>query len=533
MQSFYVDITKCRTAEKDLAACEGDLKSASRKLDSAADGLKGMSGALSMVGQSVEHLSDEAKIESKEVEQLRQALHNILDLYYNQEAGLIGQAVGNGVQSIINSVGQTIQDRVQDIASIIGQGAEAIMEHIRNNVYEDLDFIMRTATGFTDSDYWAAYFNQMRDNIMGDFGGIINLATNGWDIIFSEDGRYVEYIVDLIQGNEIDTDYYEFLNADGNFDFGEFLEGEFVPDFEMNHSTLGNVLKWGGKIIDGLDYASIIGEDFMDVIYNEDTRQCEWSLQNIGYFTSDVIVDEVATFGCNFLGDLAGGAVASAVATIPYAGVVLAPIADFAVSTLVSNTAEFAINLDLPFDLNGDGEFDSAVDMAKIIGREGVDNIIAVGEFVVESAYDYMSTNHPELTQAISDTISPIVDAGQEFLDGAADTFDNILNAGLDFEESAKDYVGNLFESGLETAGNNLQNGVEYVSSQIGNLADFAGDVMHGEGLDAVGEYVSESIDNGFTYAENLVDNFAESAGDFLSNTADFAQDCLSILGWS
>jgi len=532
MKSFYVDITKCKSAGGNFDSAESELRSASKKLDGAADGVKAMGGALVAVGACVDQIAHEAAVEAGEVAQLKNAINSILQLYYMQEAGLIGQAVNSGVQNVIDTIGDTIRDRVQDIADIIGRGKEAIREHIINNAYEDLDFFIRTATGFVDKDYWKSYFNQMTDNVMGDFGGIINIATGGWEIIFAEDGKYVEYIVDLVRGNEIDTNYYDFLKADGSFDFGEFLEGELIPDFKPNRSTLGNVLKWGGKIVDGLDYASIIGEDFMDVIYNEETRQCEWTVQNIGYFTSDVIVDGAATFGCNFAGDLVGKLAGGAVAAIP-GGAVVAPIVDFAVSTAVSNIAEFAINFDLPLDLNGDGEFDSVVDMAKIVGREGVDNIIAVGEFVGENVYGYMVDNHPELTQAISDTLNPIINAGEAVFEHATDTFDNVLNAAIDLEGRAKDYVGDLVQGGLESAVSYIQTDVEYFSNQAENVVELVDDLRNGEGLSAVGEYVSNSIDNGFEYAGNVVDNLADSANQFLDNTANFAQDCLSILGWN
>ena len=192
MNSFYVDIKKCRPAEGDLAACQNDLNSASRHLNEAGDGLKAMGGALASVGSSAEHLAARASAEAKEVAQLSQALHNILNYYYAQEAGLIGQNALNDIQDLINTVGQTAHDGIQDLLAIISGGSNSIAEYIGSGIYSTVRRYGEAVGEFSQTElgqYFMSYLQQINNNIDEDFGGIRDLTSGLWEMVLVEDGR--------------------------------------------------------------------------------------------------------------------------------------------------------------------------------------------------------------------------------------------------------------------------------------------------------------------------------------------------------
>ncbi|MBE5933178.1 MAG: hypothetical protein E7263_07145 [Lachnospiraceae bacterium] len=496
MQSFYVDITKCRTAEKDLAACEGDLKSASRKLDSAGDGLRGMSGGLSLVGQSVEHLARKAQIESKEVEQLRQVLHNILDLYYTQEAGLIGQAVGNGVQNI-ESVLDKIKDIIGDVGEFFGDKAEDFIDRYIRTLIDTLggDFINDDGTINLGGLAWNVFTTMTSFNM-----NVFDKVANG--IITAQGGKLMELFVDLYKASnldDIDINYYDFLKKIDNFDIGQIIGDQFkLSTFDFSDfsklSKLGKCCKIVGIFGEVVDVGIMIGEDFCDVFYNEETGTFEGfdSVNNWGYFATDVVIDGVVKIGSNIIGDIVGtaagagvaslfgtggaaagaaggtavapgaGTVGGAVAGGVTAGGVAAVVTQSVVSALVSNGIEDALNADcLSFiDIDGDGTNDSAVDSAKYIAHNLVDNVVEI----VPQAYEATTEFVGNMVETVSEHAGEVVNT--------------VTSAASDIYDSATEFAGEVYSTVSETASNVYESVTGAASEVVSNTASYVEDLL-------------------------------------------------------
>lgn len=491
MNSFYVDIKKCRPAEGDLAACQNDLNSASRHLNEAGDGLKAMGGALASVGASAEHLAARASAEAKEVAQLSQGLHNILNHYYAQEAGLIGQNalagayVGAVYGALANAAGQASSpfgDMVKDYIDNLGDAAKTYISNLIG------DFIDK----YTNDD-GTINFNNV---LVYSYTNALNLVSDFFDtklmtMLTAGDGNFVDLIVDICKLDDIgdlNLADYEFLKKFAKWDLT--IPDVKIDSIEFNKlrklSNLGEFCKVLGPVGEGLNYASIVVSDFVEIFYNDETGKLEGllSVNNWGYFATDVVIDVGVTVASDLIGNVfgdisgkavtvigsaifgtagtvgggaagaTGGSVAGPIGTgagavgVGAAGgtvgvtgsMIAGQVTDWAVSGLVSMAVEeYVFNGEYFADIDGDGQKDSAVDYMKDYAHNRVDDIVEMAPSIMEATGGYVDNVVSEVKGAVGE----IYDSASEFKENVYDTVSDTVN---DVWTNTVDYAENLLE---------------------------------------------------------------------------------------
>ncbi len=530
MKSFYVDITKCKSAGGNFDSAESELRSASKKLDGAADGVKAMGGALVAVGACVDQIAHEAAVEAGEVAQLKNAINSILQLYYMQEAGLIGASAGAGV-----GAGATI-------GSTVGEWIDDVIGNAHDNIESWIDSVESYIASII-SDIGEEYINDDGSLKLGQIGSNIFSVTsdlidsffddNRVSILTSFDGAY-GYLIDSLLGKTIDGDALDVFDDIVNMDLDDYLKKYVtLPEFDLGDirhiSTIGDVCKVAGVVGEVLDYGTILVADAIDVFYNEETDNFDITLNTIGYYATDVVIDGGVTLGANLVGDAvgavagtfvaglfapggalagalggtavapgpgtAGGAVAGGVSTAAIAGTVTQAV----VSGLVSNGIEAALNHDISFlDINNDGNADSVVDVLKYGAHNLVDDIVelapqqwhdtvAVVNDAVNAGYDYVGefvdNTINVVVESANDVYNGAVDVANDIYNGVADVTsdiaDGVVDVATDIYEGVTETVGNVYDSVTETAGNVYDSVSETVGNAYDSVSDTVGEVRY------------------------------------------------------
>ncbi len=505
MNSFYVDIKKCRPAGADLDDCQTHLQAANKRFEEAISAVSSMGSQLASVGASATSIKYDLLAELSEVAQLYNTLQSILRIYYNQEMKLLGNR-------IINNVIEAKETEIDVYNAMTKVSPLAIF-----CMYNIQDFIANTEYGQMIKDYLLDYQQHMNECIQNDFGNAFDIGSIIKDIVLSENGKFAELIWSLLDGSSVSElnvgDYFKDLFEPGEFEIKEFIKETIdewrISDVKPNNSIGGTVLNWIGKAANGFDVIGTVQDNFLDIIYNEETGHCEWNLQNIGYFFTDTLIDSILSLGY----DMTGSVASKVVAGIPGVGPFLAPVAD----AVTSCCLEWSLNMDLPVMV--EGEYVSIVDLLKLGNRQSVDNILVVGDEINNKLQEYMETNHPKLTSAIVNELEPTCNTIERLFDYSAEQLDYRINFCLSADEFVSDFMEDTINSKFQFAKEVTPDLINhFVKEPINNNCDLIDGIIEGNPVEAIDDFVHNSIESNYELGREIHDAYLDSSREFGCN---------------
>lgn len=397
-QEFCIYPLKCSQECDVLKNSATDVLAYKNRLESVKMTLAGLSGSgYSNVVSFLDSIISSVETEKSNLETLENVLNQSIQLYVQTETKITGTTVSVRQAS---SQRNGVDDRSADILSLIseirGSFLGVVLESLAlrgifvDYVIEDLGKIL---SGTYLSSHWKNgqfYLNLkyddltnrqaiqwLEENLGGDWDNYLarNMKREGFavfdmDADFLHDMKYFDDVTDaeLIK-------YFDSIKSLDNMSFGTIFKEnfKFFDDFNYKEfSDLGNLGK-AGKILGTAGTVFTIGGDVTDNFYDAETGV--WSFS--GNQLADCVLDVGIDMGAGAASAATGAAIGSFF--VPPIGTVAGAAVGFAL--------DFAANNIHIVDIDGDGEKDSAIDIAKY----GAHQLVDLGGDALDAALDWGS----------------------------------------------------------------------------------------------------------------------------------------------
>lgn len=397
-QEFCIYPQRCRQQCDILENLSKEMLSYKNRLENIKMTLAGLSGnGYSDVVSYLDSVIAGVETEKNDLEALEAVLSQSIQLYTQTEETIAGTNI-----ALTKSVSEKggLDDKLADILTFIsdlrGSYLGIVLEALAlRGILVDyaIGDIGKILNGTYLSSYWRdgrLYLNLNYDDLTNrqaidwlekNLGGhwddylARHMKRDGF-AVFGKDGgflRDMKYFDDITDKELLQ--YFSDIKQLDNVSFGTaFRENfNFFDDFNYKeYKNLGNLGK-AGKIMGTAGTVLTIGGDAADNFYNPETGTWDFSGKQLTGFVFDVAVDMGAGAGSAAAGAAIGSFFAPPVGTVVGAGV------GFAI--------DFAANNIRITDIDGDGENDSIIDIAKHLGHEAIDK----GEDALDSVLDWGS----------------------------------------------------------------------------------------------------------------------------------------------
>lgn len=388
MAEFSINPNKIKFNALEFVEISTDLNKYASQLEAIASSGALSSGSYGSIKAVLMQLHTELILEKKSVDSMRKVLVSCADSYIKTE-----QLIG-GSHAQIMSIAESKSFEWEDIVLSVGDTMDAPL-------YEILDYMivnginddMRKAISQILSGTYltskkidnVVYFKLVQDGMTNKQIGkwLSDNLGGSWDDYLSRNlkdyrfGVYDKANGKFLKGKKIfngitDTDVGKYID-NLNIDKFKLFKNSFVDEIfdDFNYKNFGELSKVGkvSKLVGTAGTVLTIGEDVFDNFYNADSGNWSFSANQVADCAWDIGVDLAVGAG----GMAAGAAVGSLIAP--------------PVGTVVGAAAGVAIDVALNFefgDFDGDGEKDSLVDGAKMVGHKIVDVVEDVGSDAID-----------------------------------------------------------------------------------------------------------------------------------------------------